>query len=411
MFDTTAEIQAQLRSGEDGLAEFKEVRLGKRSVISPNAEAFAGELVAFANAEGGALLLGVDDDGAVQGLPEADFGTVERWVADVAANGCDPPIRPLIRKARLPDAQGRDVPILVVEVKRSLFVHATAAGRWLVRVGSTKRMLTTQELPRLFQQRGRAFVFDEQPVMTATEDDLDRGALERFFGTPEIPWSELLHKTRVLAKDDDGVDRPTVAALLTFSEDPAGHLLSAKIETGVYRREQLDSEDLVHAQTFTGPVTKQIAEAVSFVDRYMMRPATKTAAGRIDFPQYAIVAVREAVVNAVAHRDYSLYGAKIRLFLFSDRLELYSPGALPNTLTLEDMAYRVFTRNQLLVNFLSRMDSERTGGAYLESRGEGVRRILEESEKLSGRRPEYRLLGEELLLTIWAQTSPHEKSS
>ncbi len=119
--------------------------------------------------------------------------------------------------------------------------------------------------------------------------------------------------------------------------------------------------------------------------------------------------VREAVVNAVAHRDYSLGGAKIRLFLFSDRLELYSPGALPNTLTLEDMPYRVFTRNQLLVSFLSRGHSEKTGRVYLESRGEGVRRILEDSERLSGHRPEYRLLGQELLLTIWAQSSPHDR--
>ncbi len=143
----------------------------------------------------------------------------------------------------------------------------------------------------------------------------------------------------------------------------------------------------------------------------MLRPATKSAAGRLDYPQYAIEAVREAVVNAVTHRDYSLGGGKIRLFLFSDRLELYSPGALPNTLTLEDMPYRVFTRHQLLVGFLSRMHSEKTGRVYLESRGEGVRRILEESERHSGRRPQYRLLGQELLLTLWAQPSPHERDT
>lgn len=75
------------------------------------------------------------------------------------------------------------------------------------------------------------------------------------------------------------------------------------------------------------------------------------------------------------------------------------------------MPYRVFTRNQLLVNFLSRMRSETTGRVYLESRGEGVRKILEDSERHFGRRPEYRLLGEELLLTIWAQPSPHDQPS
>ena len=92
---------------------------------------------------------------------------------------------------------------------------------------------------------------------------------------------------------------------------------------------------------------------------------------------YDIEVVDEAVVNAVAHRDYSVSGSKIRLFLFADRLELYSPGKLPNGITIEQMPYRTFTRNQLLVSFLSKMRSKRTGRVFLESRGEGVRKILE----------------------------------
>lgn len=154
-------------------------------------------------------------------------------------------------------------------------------------------------------------------------------------------------------------------------------------------------------------MVQQIDGAVAFVDRFMLKPARRPI-GREDHPQYTLGAVHEAVVNAVAHRDYAMAGAKIRLFLFADRLELYSPGALPNTVTLETMPYRVFTRNQLLVSFLSRLQSPVTGQRYLESRGEGVRRILEESESHSGRRPEYKLLGAELLLTIWAKPSPHE---
>ena len=114
--------------------------------------------------------------------------------------------------------------------------------------------------------------------------------------------------------------------------------------------------------------------------------------------------VDEAIVNAVAHRDYAISGSKIRLFLFADRLELYSPGKLPNTLTLDDMAYRTFTRNQLLVSYLSRIRSKRTGQVFLESRGEGVRKILEDGEAHSGRRPEYALFGDEHRLTLWAKS-------
>ena len=112
--------------------------------------------------------------------------------------------------------------------------------------------------------------------------------------------------------------------------------------------------------------------------------------------------IDETIVNAVAHRGYAISGTRVRPFLFADRLELHSPGKLPDTLTL-DMPYRTFTRNQLLVGFLPRIRSERLGQVFLESRGEGVRRILEDSEAHSGRRPEYELFGDELRLTLWAK--------
>jgi predicted HTH transcriptional regulator len=298
---------------------------------------------------------------------------------------------------------------MLVEVRRGLYVHGTSSGRHYVRVGSSKEILTGAPLARLFQERGRAFVFDEQPVATATEEDLDRETSERFFqnGPSAIPWPDLLRNTRVLARADEGPARPTVAGLLAFGKAPRAHLPSAYIEAAVYRGSNLTSDDLVHSEQIQGRADAQIDDATAFVERFMLTPARKPA-GREDSPQYDIGAVHEAIVNAVAHRDYSMAGSKIRLFLFSNRLELYSPGGLPNTLTIETMPFRVFTRNQLLVSFLSRMKSRRTGRAILESRGEGVRRILDASEAHSGRRPVYELFGEELRLTIWAKPSPHE---
>ena len=118
----------------------------------------------------------------------------------------------------------------------------------------------------------------------------------------------------------------------------------------------------------------------------MQAPADKPSS---HVAPYDLDVVDEAVVNAVAHRDYAISGSKIRLFLFADRLELYSPGKLPNTITLDDMPYRTFTRNQLLVSFLSRIRSRRTGQVFLESRGEGARKILQDGEAHAGRRPVY----------------------
>ena len=406
MFDTLEQIRDQLRAGEDGRAEFKEVRFGGRGVLSPNTEELAGELVAFANAEGGVVFLGVEDSGAVRGIPPERWDLVEHWLLNVATHNCDPPVRPVVRKALLSDDQEGEHRILLVEVPRGLYVHRTSGGRYYTRIGSTKRDLTPMELARLFQQRGREYVFDEQPVLAATVEDLNRNRLEAFFGrSPTIPWLDLLRNTRVTFRDEDGVDRPTVAGLLAFATEPTEFLASGSIEAACYSGTRLSSDDLVHAERLAGPVSDQIDAGIAFVARFMQpSPSKGPSTGAV--PAYDLDVVDEAIVNAVAHRDYAIAGSKIRLFVFADRLELYSPGKLPNTITIKDMPYRTFTRNQLLVSFLSRLRSKRTGQVFLESRGEGVRKILEDGEAHSGRRPEYELFGTELRLMLWAKRVP-----
>lgn len=123
----------------------------------------------------------------------------------------------------------------------------------------------------------------------------------------------------------------------------------------------------------------------------------------------------EAVVNAVAHRDYSVYGSKIRLHLFADRLEIFSPGTIPNTMTIDSLSERQFARNELLTSLLARcpmnvnaMGSQRS--YIMDKRGKGVPIILTESEQLAGVRPEYRLLDDaELKLTVFAAPPPLEQ--
>ena len=134
---------------------------------------------------------------------------------------------------------------------------------------------------------------------------------------------------------------------------------------------------------------------------------------RREIPQFSRRAVFEAIVNAAAHRDYSIHGSKIRLFVFDDRLELFSPGGLPNSLTVDSLHLRQSTRNELLTTLLGRVAVELSGETtvgrsyFIEKRGEGVPIILRESRELSGRDPEYRLIDDsELLLTIWSAPPP-----
>ena len=142
---------------------------------------------------------------------------------------------------------------------------------------------------------------------------------------------------------------------------------------------------------------------------------TKSAArpARRDIPQFELQAVFEAVVNAVAHRDYSIYGSKIRLHMFANRLEIYSPGTIPNTLTIDSLALRQSARNELITSLLAKcpmpttVDFASDREYLMDKRGEGVPIILSKSEERSGRTPEYQLLDDaELLLTIYAAPMP-----
>jgi predicted HTH transcriptional regulator len=411
MFDTVQEILDHIKLGEDSFIELKEMKFRGESIVEPYAESLAGEICAFANTAGGVIFIGVNDEDIVQGIPQEKLNAIENYISNICRNNCRPPVLPIIQILTLPDANGLNQPVVKVEVLKSVFVHQTSGGRYFQRLGVTKVDLTPPELARLFQQREHSFVFDEQIVRQAKFDDLNQKLLKNF--APEarhLSWEKILENKRIISRDEQNVFRPSFAGLLAFGDSPEQFLPSAYIEAAAYRGTEMTSATVVDSKKIIGPLHQQIDDAVNFVERNMKVASIKTI-GRKDFPQYDVLAVHEAIVNAVAHRDYSIAGSKIRLFLFDDRLEVYSPGKLPNTITLENMADRQFTRNQLLVSFLSRQTSPHTGRYYIEARGEGVRLIIDRSEAISGKQPQYRLLGDELLLTIWAAPPPFPESN
>ena len=159
-----------------------------------------------------------------------------------------------------------------------------------------------------------------------------------------------------------------------------------------------------------GRWTGKIVENYRFVVKKMETTAFKTIGGT-DLPQYDMAAVFEAVANAVAHPDYSVYGSKVRLRLFASRLEIYSPGDVANSLTLDSLRYRQSARNEAVCSQLAKcpapdepwLVTDRTN--IIDPRGEGVPVILDNSLRLSGKEPRYRLIDDaELHLTIDAAT-------
>ena len=212
------------------------------------------------------------------------------------------------------------------------------------------------------------------------------------------------------AQDDDGTWHPTVAGLLLASETAHTFLPGAFIQAVAYRGTSVVPEGEAayqrDAQDITGPLDRQILDACAFVRKNMRVAAFKHAdGGREDVPQYSMRAVFEAITNAVAHRDYSMPGSKVRVRLYDNRLEIYSPGMLPNTMTTESLALRQAARNEAITSLLARCPVQPPIAAHrqhiMDKRGEGVPVILAESERLSGKRPTYQLIDQsELLLTI-----------
>jgi len=417
MLASRSELIEKIRLGEDSFLELKEVRFAGNKIRGPEQNELADELAAFANAHGGVLILGVHDKTReITGIPLERLDAVEALARQACEDSIKPPLAPIIERLTLPIASGIEQPVVRVVVARSLFVHLSPGG-YLHRVGSSKRPISPDYLARLFQQRSqsRLIRFDETPVPQASLDTLQNALWQRFVPSHTQDQSQtLLSKLGVAAKDEEGVWRPTVSGILMASSDPRLYLPNAFIQAVAYRGKTVTPEGSGHlyqldAKDFTGPLDVQVIEACRFVSRNMKVAAMKSI-GRRDFPQYDLVAVFEALVNAVAHRDYSIHGAKVRLRLFADRLELYSPGGLPNTLEPESLPYRQMARNETLTSLLARCPVpadvdwiETTRTTFMDRRGEGVPIILARSEALSGRLPEYRVIDQsELLLTIYA---------
>ena len=403
---TVADLSRRIRLGEDSTLELKRVVLSDERIVSPHRNEFADELAAFANSRGGTLVLGVDDaTREVLGIPLEGLDAVEGWVHEICNDSVNPALSVDIRKLELPDAAGTLVPVICIDIPRSLFVHKSPGG-YFRRIGSSKREMAAEFLARLFQERSQSRVirFDESVVPRTLPAHLDEELTRRFLREDAELTEDTLHKLRIVAADEEDVVRLTLAGVLLCTREPQQWMPHAYIQAVSYAGERTDVNYQTDARDIEGPLDEQVAEALHFVRRNMLIRATKITA-RVDIPQFSERAVFEALVNAVAHRDYSIGGSRVRLHMFGDRLELYVPGALANTLSPDSLHLRQSNRNELIVSLLARCPAPAGLGRthLMDRRGDGVPIIRAECQQLAGRLPEYSLIDDsELRLVIWA---------
>ena len=415
----TRDLHRRITLGEDPFLECKEVRFANGEFRSPKRDDLADEIAGFANAKGGTLVLGVAaKTHDVVGIPRESLDAVDERLAQACFDSIDPPVIPTIERMLLPDLAGTSRHVLTTEIEQSSFVHRSPGG-YFIRVGSSKLEMSPEFLGRLLEERTntRRIRFDEAPVHAATLADLEGSLWHRFLRTASIDSDDRrLVKLAMVAEDRSGQLRPTVSGLLMASGNPEAFLPGAFIQAVAYQGNQIATASMRDYQRdaadITGPLDRQIFDACDFVRKNMRTAVRKLSNGdRQDLPQYDMLAVFEAITNAVAHRDYSIAGSKIRLRMFENRLELYIPGRLANTMTPDSLEYRQVSRNEAVTSLLARCQVDWPEIAshrshIMDKRGEGVPIILSRSETLSGKRPIYRMVDEsELILTIFAQGS------
>ena len=302
--------------------------------------------------------------------------------------------------------------VLLVEIPAGETVHRSPGG-YFRRRGDTKRQMQPDEIRRLLQSRGQsdAAATDSQVVRNTGINSL-RPELWRRYASSRTndPAEVILTKLKFVKDDRHGALRATVGGILLAADDPREWLPNAYIQAVCYDGTQMDGNRQLDAQDIGGPLDQQIRDAMRFVVRNR-RLAARQQPARSDVPQYSERAVFEAVVNAVVHRDYAVSGSKIRLFMFDDRLELYSPGGLCNSMTPEDLRTSQFTRNELLASRLGQCpvgDVPGAGGReyFIERRGEGIGVIEDETFALAGRKPVFELIGERELKLVLPAASP-----
>lgn len=364
---------------ENQYVEFKSEKVAAKDL--------AEEVVAFANGEGGEIWIGIEDDGTVSGLSR-DY---EADVMNICRTAVIPPLTPLYEEV---EVGGQKVARLVIAkgVDRPYY---TTKNRYLVRVGSTKRVASREELIRLFQASG-FFHYDLVPLNQATGADLDLSAVGEYFSRYRISFAGESEdeKMRLLAASDitDGQGRPTVGGLLVFGISPERFLPQAGIAFAHFKGREMGS-DLVDKKSFGGSLPRQVDNALAAIKANIVTGSTISNAKREESPHYPDKVFRELLVNAVVHRNYSISGSQIRVLLYQDRIEFISPGRLPNTVSIEKLSVGTsFARNPLLVRLMENL-------GYVDRLGRGLPMVCQEADRL-GRKLHFQESGEEFRVVL-----------
>lgn len=376
-----------ISSGESETLEFK------RKADCP--ERLAKEFVALANRQGGMVLIGVDDDKTLYGAElQADY---ETWIADIGGQTIDPPL-PLTCETLT--IQGKD--LLIVHVPRGPYKpHCVREGEHkctvYIRHGSSSRPASREEIGGLWQESGM-LDFDLSPVPGASLNDLNMEVVEDYaLGKLGISLEELpVDPVRQLINWKILTPKEAVSftGMLFFGKHPGDFLPQSRL--WLKRFKGVTTDAWYPGKEIDLPMPLAVQEAMEFIKSYTVVEEVR-GLRRIQKSQYIEEVLREAIVNALAHRNYVRRGSRIHVSLFDDRIEIRNPGPLPNGVTLENIRYGVqATRNPNIVRYL------RAYG-YWEGDGLGVPRMIRLCRTNNIQPPDFARIGDDVVVTVYSK--------
>jgi ATP-dependent DNA helicase RecG len=401
------ELLEIIANGENSGVEFK------RDDIRP--EQLAKEVVAMANFQGGKLLLGVEDDGTVSGIQRSNL---EEWVMNVMQDKIHPMILPFYEEIKLNDEKSIAVISFPQGISKPYVVRDRGKEEIYIRVGSTSRLATREQQMRLFELGGMLHT-EVMPVPRTDMSCLDEVRLNNYLKDilrdPDIPNSPEAWQARLLGlsflTEAAGNICCTIAGLVLFGKSPRRYLKQAGLRVMAFKGQDKEYQAALD-EILDGPMVgrwdidgsgKTLVDG-GIIERFMdaIGPFISQEAGEIDAGlrretqwSYPLEAVREVLINALAHRDWTRF-VEIEVGSYADRFEVISPGALPNSMTIEKMkAGQRSPRNTLIMEVL------RDYG-YVDFRGMGVRtKIVPLTRALTGKEPEFVVTDDYLKTTLY----------
>lgn len=342
----TTELLEIASRGEDSQHQFKE--------NATNANSLAAEIVAFANAGGGQIFIGVVDDGSIQAHDATNVGRLNQLIANAASNSVRPPINPLTENVSV----GEGVVIVVTVPDGLSKPYMDNSGAVWVKSGSDKRKVTArEELQRMFQN-AQLIHGDDVAVPGTSIADVDLDYFRRFFESrfeqnladQDLSLNQVLSNMRILNND-----LLTVTGVLLFAKNPSALLPVFHVKAVRYPGNDIHATTYLDNADIVGRLHTQFEETFSFVARNLRREQNDQNVNSVGQMEIPTIVLEELIANALIHRDYFV-SAPIRVFVFDDRIEIISPGHLPNNLTVENIRVgNSNIRNPILTSYATKI--------------------------------------------------------